>query len=67
MTVSARERFLSYVRGTPGARPVVSPFLPHPDVVRATLAHLGLPASAERSHRERNLASLTRSTMSRCS
>jgi hypothetical protein len=47
MTVSARERFLSYVRGTPGARPVVSPFLPHPDVIRATLAHLGLPASED--------------------
>jgi len=42
---SARERFLSYVRGSPGARPVVSPFLPHPDVVRATLAYLGMPVS----------------------
>jgi hypothetical protein len=45
MVLCARERFLSYVRGVPGARPVVSPFLPHPDVVRATLAHLGLPVS----------------------
>jgi hypothetical protein len=43
MALSARQRFLSYVRGTPGARPVVSPFLPHPDVVRAALAYLGLP------------------------
>lgn len=43
MASSLRERFLSFVRGEPGARPVVSPFLPHTDVVKATLAHLGLP------------------------
>jgi hypothetical protein len=40
---SPRERFLASVRGEPGARPVVSPFLPNPQVINATLAHLSLP------------------------
>lgn len=44
MGTSARSRFLDCVRGAPGARPAVSPFLPHPDVVVQTLARLGLPA-----------------------
>lgn len=47
MTLSPRRRFLDYVRRGPGARPVVSPFLPHADVVRATLAHLGLPVTGD--------------------
>jgi hypothetical protein len=37
-----RQRFLDYVRGKPGAGPIVSPFLPHPEVIAATLVHLGL-------------------------
>ena len=41
--MTPRQRFLDYVRHVPGARPVVSPFLPHADVARATLTHLGLP------------------------
>jgi hypothetical protein len=44
MTISPRQRFLSYVRGEPGARQVISPFLPHPDVVINSLRLLGLPA-----------------------
>ncbi|MBC7234946.1 MAG: hypothetical protein H5T69_03830 [Chloroflexi bacterium] len=40
-----RSRFLAYVRGEPGACPVVSPFLPKPEVVRATLQYLGLPVT----------------------
>lgn len=43
MTHSPRNRFLAYVRGEAGARPVISPFLPHPDVVTASLRFLGLP------------------------
>ncbi|HTY58383.1 MAG TPA: uroporphyrinogen decarboxylase family protein [Bacteroidota bacterium] len=42
MNSSARERFLSYVRDPHAAAQVVSPFLPHPDVVRSTLAWCGL-------------------------
>jgi uroporphyrinogen-III decarboxylase len=38
-----RQRFLDLVRGAPDARPVISPFLPKPEVVAATLEHLGLP------------------------
>lgn len=45
--MSPRQRFLDYVRRVPGARPVVSPFLPHADVVQATLAHLGLPVTGD--------------------
>ena len=44
---SARERFVQYVRGVAGSRPVVSPFLPKPELVRDTLRHLGMPASGD--------------------
>jgi len=44
MSQSARQRFLNYVRSVSGGRPVVSPFLPHPDVVRETLEFLGASA-----------------------
>ena len=40
---SPRQRFLDYVRMVPGARPVVSPFIPYPDVVAGALECLGLP------------------------
>jgi hypothetical protein len=43
MVHSARQRFIDYVRRVPGARPIVSPFLPKPEVVEATLRYLGLP------------------------
>ncbi|MFH1571758.1 MAG: uroporphyrinogen decarboxylase family protein [Gemmatimonadota bacterium] len=38
-----RSRFLSYLRDPSGHRPPVSPFLPKPDVIEATLRHLALP------------------------
>ena len=44
MTASPRERFLSYVRDHRSARRVVSPFLPHPEVIAACLRELHLPA-----------------------
>jgi len=47
MSTSARERFLSYVRDPRSSPPVISPFLPHPDVIRDTLAHCRLPASGD--------------------
>lgn len=56
MPKTARQRFLDYVRGAPGARPIVSPFLPHTDVVRATLTHLGLPVSGDAVKDEVRLA-----------
>jgi uroporphyrinogen-III decarboxylase len=40
-----RQRFLSYVRDPASFRPVISPFLPHPDVISATLASVQLPVS----------------------
>ena len=43
MPLSPRQRFLDYVRRVPGARPIVSPFLPKAEVVEATLRYLGLP------------------------
>lgn len=44
MNPSPRQRFLSYVRDPASSLPVVSPFLPHPAVIRETLAYLHLPA-----------------------
>src|SRR5512141_1236455 len=43
MTLTSRQRFLTYVRAPQGARPVVSPFLPFADVIERTLRLLGLP------------------------
>lgn len=45
VSCSARQSFLSYVRRVPRARPVVSPFLPSPEVVGETLCYLGLPVN----------------------
>ena len=56
MSPSTRQRFLNYVRRVPGARPVVSPFLPKPEVVEATLRYLGLPVGGEPIENEIRLA-----------
>ncbi len=45
MNVPPRQRFLSYVKNPATSRPVISPFLPHPEVIRETLAVLRLPAT----------------------
>ena len=45
--ISPRRRFLDYVRQVPGARSIVSPFLPHAPVVQETLAYLGLPVTGD--------------------
>lgn len=42
MSMSPRQKFLSYVRNPRLSAPVVSPFLPDPGVVKATLTYLGL-------------------------
>jgi hypothetical protein len=44
---SPRQRFLDYVRHQPGARPVVSPFLPKPGLITSTLRYLGLSSSED--------------------
>ena len=51
-----RQRFLDYVRRVPGARPVVSPFLPHGPLIDKTLEHLGLAADGDRFENESRLA-----------
>lgn len=53
---SPRQRFLDYVRRVPGARPVVSPFLPHPPLVEKTLGYMGLPAHGDHFEKEIRLA-----------
>jgi len=53
---SPRQRFLNYVRRIPGARPVVSPFLPKPELVDKTLHHLGLPVARDPVQNEIRLA-----------
>ena len=45
--MSARSRFLAYVRDPHGSPGVVSPFLPHPGVVAASLAALGIPPDGD--------------------
>jgi uroporphyrinogen-III decarboxylase len=45
--LSPRERFLAKVRHIPGAAPVVSPFLPKPELLEATLRYLHLPTSSD--------------------
>jgi hypothetical protein len=44
---TARRRFLDYVRSPTAHRPVVSPFLPKPDVLANTLSYLGLPPTGD--------------------
>jgi uroporphyrinogen-III decarboxylase len=56
MNSSPRERFLSYVRNPATSRQVVSPFLPHPDVIRATLSHLRLPVTDDAVQNETTAA-----------
>jgi hypothetical protein len=56
MTASPRQRFLTYVKDPESAPPVISPFLPHPDVIRDTLGHLGLPVVADETKNEIRLA-----------
>jgi hypothetical protein len=43
MMISPRQRFLSYVRNPSTSAPIVSPFLPHPEVIASTLRMLHLP------------------------
>ena len=47
MTLTPRERFLSYVRTPKTSLPVVSPFLPHAEVIRNTLGYLHIPATGD--------------------
>ena len=56
MKDSSRERFLSYVRARGRTRPVVSPFLPDPGVVKASLVWSGLPATDDPVQDEIRLA-----------
>jgi hypothetical protein len=44
---TVRQKFLDYVRQVPSARPIVSPFLPKPDLIVKTLQHLGLPVGQD--------------------
>ena len=53
---SARQQFIDYVRRAPGARPVVSPFLPKPELVARTLRHLGLADDGDMIENEVRLA-----------
>ena len=45
--ISPRNRFLDKVRHVPGAAPVVSPFLPKPELLEKTLRYLHLPAKKD--------------------
>ncbi len=56
MALSPRQRFLSFVRDPASSSPVVSPFLPHADVIRNTLSYLHLPVSDDAVGNEIRLA-----------
>ena len=56
MSLTPRRRFLDYVRRVPGTRPVISPFLPKPQVVEATLQYLGLTVGDDPVQNEVRLA-----------
>lgn len=47
METSPRQRFLSYVRNPSSSAAVVSPFLPHPGVIGATLGSLGMACTGD--------------------
>ncbi len=42
-----RNRFLDYVMQVPGTPPIVSPFLPKPELLEKTLRYLGLPVKSD--------------------
>ncbi len=54
--ISPRNRFLDKVRHIPGAAPVVSPFLPKPDLLEKTLRCLHLPTGQDAVENEIRLA-----------
>ncbi len=54
--MSSRQRFLAYVRNHKGSAPVISPFLPHADVVSRTLTSLQLPIIEDTVRNEITLA-----------
>jgi hypothetical protein len=56
MTTTARQRFLNYVRDPASSTPIVSPFLPHPAVIDATLASTRLPVTDDPVANEIRLA-----------
>jgi len=56
MAPSPHQQFLDYVRRAPGAGPVISPFLPKPDVIEATLRYLGLAAGDDEVENEIRLS-----------
>jgi hypothetical protein len=53
---SPRQRFLDYIRRVPGAAPIVSPFLPKPELLEKTLLWLGLPTTQDPVENEIRLA-----------
>lgn len=44
---TARQRFVDYVRDPEGSTPVISPFLPHPEVIRSVLECLSIPCTGD--------------------
>ncbi len=53
---SPRQRFLDYVRRKPGARSIVSPFLPKPGLIASTLSYLGMEAGKDPVENEISLS-----------
>ena len=54
--MTPRERFVTYVRSGGNSPPVVSPFLPHPTVIRDALCALNLPVREDAAANELTLA-----------
>lgn len=56
MNSTPRQRFLSCVRDHQNSRSIVSPFLPHPGVIKSTLQYLNLPLTGNDIQNEIRLA-----------
>ncbi|HEX9972793.1 MAG TPA: hypothetical protein VGD14_12040, partial [bacterium] len=56
MNSTPRQRFLSYVRNHQNSRSIVSPFLPNPGVIKATLQFFNMPLTGNDIQNEIQLA-----------
>lgn len=56
MNTTPRKRFLNYVKSNGKTRPIVSPFLPSPEVIKTTLEYLNLPVADDPIHNEITLS-----------
>lgn len=52
MNTTQRRRFLNFIKNPKQSKPIVSPFLPHEDVIKKSLEYLNLPFSENKIQNE---------------